>query len=69
LSIRGGDTVTFEINYIPSWQMTDKWRSNDLGKLDSSKNYPLAGPVYIEGARPSDALVVDVLDVNISDFG
>ena len=30
---------------------------------------PLAGPVYIDGAGPGDALVVDVLEVGIDDFG
>jgi len=31
--------------------------------------YPLTGPVYVEGAQPGDALVVEVLDVKIADAG
>lgn len=69
ISIEDGDTVTFEINDVSSWQIAEKWSSNDLDKLDQSKLYPLAGPVYVEGAKPGDALVVDVLDVGIADFG
>ncbi len=67
--IREGDTVSFEINDVSSWQITQKWTSKDLGKLDSSKLYPLAGPVFVEGAKPGDALVVEVVDVKIGDFG
>jgi len=69
LSIKDGDTVTFEINDVSSWQITDEWTSKDLDKLDESKLYPLAGPVYVEGAEPGDALVVDVLGVSVGDFG
>jgi len=69
LSVDPGDTVTFEINDVASWQITEDWNSADLNKLDASKLYPLAGPVYVRGARPGDALVVDVLDVSVADFG
>jgi len=69
LTVREGDTVAFDVNDVSSWQITDAWTSEDLAKLDESKLYPLAGPVYVEGAKPGDALVVDVLDVSVGDFG
>jgi len=69
LSIRPGDTVTFEINEVTSWQLTEKSDLEDLRNLDESKLYPLAGPVYVEGARPGDSLVVEVKDVRTGDFG
>ena len=37
--------------------------------MDESKLYPLAGPVYIEGAEPGDALVVNVESVKPASWG
>ncbi len=69
LRVGDGDTVTFEINDVWSWEIGKNSTSRDLTRLDPEKLYPLAGPVYIEGARPGDALVAEVLDVSIGDFG
>jgi acetamidase/formamidase len=69
LSIKPGDYVTFEINEVTSWQITKDTKSEDLNHLDDSKLYPLAGPVYVEGARPGDALVVEIRDVRPGKFG
>lgn len=69
LKIHDGDDVTFEINDVWSWSIKKSWTSANLVKLDIEKLYPLAGPVYVEGARPGDALVVEVLEMGIGDFG
>lgn len=37
--------------------------------LDYSVANPAAGPVYIDGAEPGDVLVVDILDINVADYG
>ena len=69
VSIKDGDTVKFEINDVASWQLTKDSTHADAGRVDPEKLYPLAGPVYVEGAKPGDALVVDVVDVKVDDFG
>jgi acetamidase/formamidase len=69
LSIRDGDTVTFKINDVASWQLTEDSTSDDLNDLDASKLYPLAGPVFVEGAKAGDALVVETVSVKTADFG
>lgn len=69
LTIVDGDTVTFEVNDVASWQLTKDSKSEDVDHLDDSKFYPLSGPVLIEGARPGDALVVETVRVKIADFG
>jgi acetamidase/formamidase len=69
LSIKSGDTVTFEINEVTSWQITKKKTSEDLKNLDNSKLYPLTGPVYVEGAKPGDTLVIHVDRVKTGRFG
>ena len=69
LSIKPGDQVHFEVNEVYSWQMTEKTKAEDFSKLDNSKLYPLAGPVYVEGAKPGDALVVRVESVKPAKWG
>jgi acetamidase/formamidase len=69
ISIKDGDTVTFEINDVATWQLTNDSRSEDISSIDPEKFYPLTGPVLVEEARPGDALVVEVVNVVVSDFG
>lgn len=69
LTIKPGDEVSFDINDVWSWQITRKTKSSDLPSIDNSKLYPLAGPVYVEGAEPGDTLTVEVLDVQNDDWG
>ncbi len=69
LNIRPGDRVHFEVNEVSSWQITEKSKVGDLMKMDSSKLYPLAGPVFVQGAEPGDALVVEVESVRPGNWG
>ena len=69
IKVDPGDTVRMDANDVLSWQLTAKSTHSDLDRLDTEKLYPLAGPVYVNGAKPGDALVLDILDVKIDDFG
>lgn len=69
LYVRPGDKVTFEVNEVMSWMITKESTAEDLTSLDPEKFYPLAGPVYVEGAKPGDALVVDIQNVKAADWG
>ncbi len=69
ISIRPGDEVTFEINEVTSWQLREDSTVEVVESLDLSKLYPLAGPVYVEGAEPGDTLVVEVKEVETGDYG
>jgi len=69
LTVKDGDVVRFRINDVASWQLTEDSTSEDVAGVDASKLYPLAGPVYVEGAKPGDALVVETLEVKVADFG
>ncbi|MDA4131151.1 MAG: acetamidase/formamidase family protein [Thaumarchaeota archaeon] len=69
LNIKPGDRVHFEVNETSSWQITEKSKAEDLAKIDETKWYPLAGPVYVEGAKPGDALVVNVEKVTPASWG
>ncbi|HZW56174.1 MAG TPA: acetamidase/formamidase family protein [Nitrososphaerales archaeon] len=69
LSVRPGSRVHFEVNEVSSWQVTEKSRPQDLTKIDDNKLYPLAGPVYVEGAQPGDALAIEVEEVKPASWG
>ncbi len=69
LTVNDGDTVTFEINDVASWQLTKDSRHADVVKVNWSKVYPLAGPVLVRGAKLGDALRVEVVEVKVADFG
>jgi len=69
LTIRPGDDVTFEINEVTSGQITEGSNVDAVKNLDIAKLYPMAGPVYVEGAMPGDTLTVEVLDVVHGDWG
>ena len=69
LDIDPGDRVTFQVNEVTSSQLTPRSSTADVSKLDVSKFYPLSGPVRIKGARPGDALSVDVLSVLPANWG
>jgi acetamidase/formamidase len=69
LNVKPGDRVHFEVNEVSSWQVTENTKVEDLPKIDESKLYPLAGPVYVEGAEPGDALVVKIESVKPASWG
>jgi acetamidase/formamidase len=69
LSIRPGARVRFKVNEVTSWQISKHSKAEDLVSLDNNKLYPLAGPIAIEGAKPGDALVVNIIDVKTADWG
>ncbi len=69
LSIKPGDRVHFEVNEVTSFQIRKDSVKEDVPKIDNSKLYPLAGPVYVEGAKPGDALIVNVEQVKTANWG
>src|ERR1700692_4598476 len=41
----------------------------DIARIDFNKLDPLCGPIYVEGAKPGDTLKVDILDLDLGDWG
>jgi len=63
LEIEPGDTVAYDLEEVSAGQITPRSTAADLARVDMDRVYPLAGPVYVKGARPSDALAVTVVDL------
>jgi acetamidase/formamidase len=69
LNIQPGDRVHFQVNEVSSWQITKNAKLENLLKLDSTKLYPLSGPVFVEGASEGDALQIEVEEIKTEDWG
>jgi acetamidase/formamidase len=69
VKIAPGDIVHCETNEVTSGQLHPGDPASTLGALDFDRLYPLAGPVYIEGAEPGDALEVEILTLQPGSWG
>jgi acetamidase/formamidase len=69
LTVAGGDTVVFETRDVSDNQIGPDSDTSVLAGLDWDRVYPLAGPVYVEGAQPGDTLAVDILDLHPRGWG
>ena len=62
ITIAPGDVVEFKDIDATSRQLTAKSTVQDIRTLDFSLINPIAGPVYVDGAEPGDALKVTLLE-------
>ena len=69
LRIAPGEIVHFETVDASSGQLNRDSTSADLAKLDLARVNPVTGPVYVDGAKPGDALKVTVLSMRPSGWG
>src|SRR5581483_10949158 len=69
IEIDPGDTVHCWANGVTNGQVTRDSSAEALGRVDLSRIYPLAGPIYVRGAEPGDALQVDILSLTPDDWG
>lgn len=68
-TLRPGDEITLETRDGIDGQLTRESSHEDLLMLDLGLGHPLTGPVFVEGAEPGDALVVEFLGYETADFG
>ena len=61
--------VVAESDDFAGGQITRDSTSDDLLALDFDQIYPLAGPIAVRGARPGDALAVEILGFELPDWG
>jgi len=61
LSIAPGDVASVETDDFAGGQVGRDSTSDDLRALDFNSIYPLAGPIFVEGAQPGDVLEVKIV--------
>lgn len=69
LTIAPGDTVEFTEIDATSKQITPNTTVADLSSLRFDLINPIAGPIYVDGAEPGDALKVTLLGFRPSGWG
>ncbi|HET6550824.1 MAG TPA: acetamidase/formamidase family protein [Solirubrobacter sp.] len=69
LTVADGDTVVFETRDVSDNQIGPDSDTSVIAGLDWDRVYPLAGPVYVEGAEPGDTLAVELLDIHTKGWG
>jgi acetamidase/formamidase len=67
--IAPGDTITVELQNASGGQLGADSTAADLATLDFSGLNPVTGPIFVEGAKPGDALVVEILDLAVDTWG
>jgi acetamidase/formamidase len=66
LRVASGDTVAYDLRMAGHGQIEE---GASAAAFDFATLYHLAGPVWVEGARPGDTLRVDVLELEPGDWG
>jgi acetamidase/formamidase len=69
IEIDPGDVVHCWTDEVTGGQVSRQSGAEALAAVDLSRIYPLAGPIYVRGAEPGDALVVEILALQPDDWG
>jgi acetamidase/formamidase len=69
VTIKPGETIEFHPADSSGGQFSPSSTVADVAKLDFGKVNPVAGPVYIDGAEPGDAIKVTLLAFEPSGWG
>jgi acetamidase/formamidase len=64
-----GETIEFHPVDSSGGQLAKNSTVADIAALDFAKVNPVAGPVYVDGAEPGDAIKVTLLDFTASGWG
>lgn len=69
LTIADGDTVVVHTRDVSDNQIGPDSDVSAVAGMDWERVYPLAGPIYVDGARPGDTLAVEILDLHTQGWG
>ncbi len=67
--VHPGSTLTVEIANASGGQLDRHSLTADVAALDFSRVNPVTGPIWIEGAEPADAVIVEILSIDLDDWG
>lgn len=68
-AIAPGDEFTVETADASGGQLGPESGTAEVAALDFGRVNPVTGPFRVDGAEPGDALVIDILGVETSDWG
>lgn len=68
-TVAPGDTVALEVSDASGGQLGPDSDAIALNDLDMTRVNPVTGPLFVDGARPGDAVVVEVESIEPEDWG
>jgi acetamidase/formamidase len=69
LHVAPGDTIEVELENASGGQLAADSAASALSTLDFARINPVTGPIFVEGAKPGDALVVEILHLEVDAWG
>lgn len=69
LHIEPGETVVVELENASGGQLDADSTASALTSLDFTRINPVTGPIYVESAKAGDALVVEILELDVDAWG
>jgi acetamidase/formamidase len=69
IRIAPGDTVTVELENASGGQLTATSDVSALASLAFERINPVTGPIFVEGAKAGDTLVVEILELDVDTWG
>ena len=69
LTVKSGSIIQADTHEASDGQLHSKAKLEDLINIDFEPIHPLTGPVYVEEAEVGDILAVDLLDIQLHDYG
>src|SRR5712692_5254734 len=69
VEIDSGDVVLAVVATVAGGQVKPGSPASALTSLDFNRLYPLAGPIFVKGAKPGDALEVEILELRPLEWG
>lgn len=69
LTVPSGGVVSVETEEASDAQLNPESTAEDVLKVDFDPIHPLTGPIFVEGAEPGDVLKVELLQVELGDWG
>ena len=68
-TVNPGGTIHLEVANSSGGQVRRDSKAEVLAGLDFSRVNPVTGPIYVNGAEPNDALMVQVLSIDLDTWG
>ncbi|CAG8878890.1 unnamed protein product [Penicillium nalgiovense] len=68
-TVSSGDTVSFDAIDSSNGQLDTSSKASAIKTLDLGLANPVFGPIYMNDAHPGDVLKVEVLDLEVADWG
>ncbi|KAJ5888399.1 hypothetical protein N7495_008440 [Penicillium taxi] len=69
MTVSSGQIVTFDAVDSSNGQLTRTSDASSITTLDLSSCNPVFGPIYVQDAQPSDMIKVDILNLEVADWG